>query len=166
MAIRIRPAELSDVDALFALTAGLIEDHLPGQTPWTSPQAIAQHGFGTQPLFEALIAETDVDPIGFVSFFRGYAGWRGRPMGIVHALYVVPHRRRQGIAKRLMAEVAHLALAREWTRIELFVEEDRSAIAFYESLGMHDLQHRHLRIDGDNLAKLAAEARGMGSGNS
>lgn len=58
---------------------------------------------------EAFIAERTTEPVGFVSLFRGYAGWRG------------------------------------WIRIELFVEEGRPALRFYESIGMRDLHHRHQR---------------------
>ncbi|NIX75787.1 GNAT family N-acetyltransferase [Microvirga terricola] len=158
MSLTIRPAGASDADTLFALTAGLIDDHLPGQTPWTSVERIRESGFGDDPLFEAFIAERAGTPVGFVSFFRGYAGWRGKAMGIVHALYVVPNERRSGAARALMAAVAKVALARGWERIELFVEEGRPAIRFYETLGMRDLEHRHLRLEGETLERLAAAA--------
>lgn len=151
----IRPAIADDAEALFTLMAGLIEDHRPGQPPWTSPHQIRQDGFGPDPLFEALIAERRGQPIGFVSFFRGYAGWRGRPMGIVHALYVAPDHRRSGAARALMSGVAELARERGWIRIELFVEDGRPALRFYESIGMRDLVHRHLRLEGEELASLA-----------
>jgi len=153
--LTIRPACISDAAVLFRFTAGLIEDHLPGQAPWTSPEAIKAHGFGADPLFEALIAERDGKPIGFISFFRGYAGWRGKAMGIVHALYVLPEERRTGAARMLMTKVARIALERGWIRIELFVEEGRPAIRFYEAIGLRDLQHRHMRLEGEALETLA-----------
>ncbi len=151
----IRPARAPDAETIFGFVAGLIDDHLPGQTPWTSVERITRDGFGPDPLFEALIAERDAKPVGFVSFFRGYAGWRGKPMGIVHALYVLPEERRSGAARALMAAVARVALERGWVRIELFVEEERPAIRFYEAIGMRDLHHRHMRLDGEALARLA-----------
>jgi GNAT superfamily N-acetyltransferase len=134
--LRVRKACLPDAATLFRFTAGLIEDHLPGQTPWVSVKDIEEKGFGDDPLFEALIAEREGQPVGFVSFFRGYAGWRGKPMGIVHALYVLPEERRSGAARLLMAGVARIARERGWIRIELFVEEGRPAIRFYEEIGM------------------------------
>jgi GNAT superfamily N-acetyltransferase len=155
MDLIIRPARASDAETIFSFVAGLIEDHLPGQTPWTSVEQIEADGFGADPLFEALIAERDGRPVGFVSFFRGYAGWRGKPMGIVHALYVLPEERRSGAARALMAAVARIALERDWIRIELFVEEERPAIRFYEAIGMRDLHHRHMRLDGEALKRLA-----------
>ena len=156
--LSIRKAVIGDAETIFGFIAGLIDDHLPGQTPWTSAARIEADGFGPDPLFEAFIAERDARPVGFVSFFRGYAGWRGRPMGIVHALYVAPEERRAGAARALMAAVAKVAMERDWVRVELFVEEERPAIRFYEALGMRDLHHRHMRLDGEALARLAARA--------
>ena len=156
--LSIRKAVIEDAGTIFSFVSGLIDDHLPGQTPWTSVERIETDGFGPDPLFEALIAERDAKPVGFVSFFRGYAGWRGRPMGIVHALYVLPEERRTGAARALMANVAKIAMNRGWVRIELFVEEERPAIRFYEAIGMQDLHHRHMRLEGEALTRLADNA--------
>ncbi len=156
--LSIRKAVIEDARTIFSFVSGLIDDHLPGQTPWTSVERIETDGFGLDPLFEALIAERDAKPVGFVSFFRGYAGWRGRPMGIVHALYVLPEERRTGAARALMANVAKIAMNRGWVRIELFVEEERPAIRFYEAIGMQDLHHRHMRLEGEALTRLADNA--------
>jgi GNAT superfamily N-acetyltransferase len=153
--LAVRPAVASDAEAIFRFVAGLIEDHLPGQEPWTSAERIRADGFGPDPLFEAFMAERDGEAVGFVSFFRGYAGWRGKPMGIVHALYVLPEERRRGAAQALMGAVAKTALERGWVRVELFVEEGRPAIRFYEAIGMRDLHHRHMRLDGEALERLA-----------
>ena len=158
--LSIRKAVADDAETVFGFIAGLIDDHLPGQSPWTSTERLRNDGFGPDPLFEAFIAERAGAPIGFVSFFRGYAGWRGKPMGIVHALYVVPSERRSGAARKLMAAVAQTAQKRGWERIELFVEEGRPALRFYEAIGMRDLAHRHLRLEGNALQRLAAEDGG------
>ncbi|NBJ09548.1 GNAT family N-acetyltransferase [Microvirga arsenatis] len=156
--LSIRKAVIDDAETIFSFVAGLIDDHLPGQTPWTSAERIKADGFGPDPLFEAFMAERNAQPVGFVSFFRGYAGWRGKPMGIAHALYVLPQERRTGAARALMASVAKTALERGWIRVELFVEEERPAIRFYEAVGLRDLHHRHMRLEGDALQRLASEA--------
>ena len=156
--LAVRKGVAEDADTLFRFTAGLIDNHLPGQEPWTTADAIAANGFGTDPLFEALIAERNGKPVGFISFFRGYAGWRGKPMGIVHALYVLPEERRSGAARALMAGVARIARERGWIRIELFVEDGRPAISFYERIGMRDLHQRHMRLEGEALERLALDS--------
>ena len=155
---RIRTATAEDAETLFRFVAGLVDDHIPGHPPWTSAEQLRADGFGPDPLYEAMIAEVDGRPAGYISFFRGYAGWRGRPMGLVHAVYVEPWARGLNIGRRLMAAVARIARERGWARIELFVEEGRPAIAFYEAIGMVDLRHRHYRLDGDALDQLAKEA--------
>jgi GNAT superfamily N-acetyltransferase len=155
--LNVRKAVMEDAETIFTFVAGLIEDHLPGQAPWTSAERIRADGFGPDPLFEAFIAERDAKPVGFVSFFRGYAAWRGKPMGIVHALYILPEERRMGAARALMAAVARVALDRGWVRVELFVEEERPALRFYEAIGMRDLSHRHMRLEGEALLGLAME---------
>ena len=157
--LRIRPAVADDADNLFQLVAGLTETHFPGQTPWTSAAQLRADGFGADPLFEAFLAELEGEAVGMVSYFRGYAGMRGKPMEIVHALYVAPSARRHGVAQALMAAVADTALTRGWCRLELFVEDGLPAIAFYEAIGMVDLHHRHLRLDGQALTALARSRR-------
>ena len=150
--LQVRPAVAADADNLYRFITGLIETHFPGQTPWTSAAQLRADGFGDDPLFEAFMAELDGVAVGMVSFFRGYAGMRGKPMGIVHALYVVPSARRLGVAQALMAAVAATALQRGWCRLELFVEDGLPPIAFYEAIGLVDLGHRHLRLEGQALA--------------
>ncbi|MGI9486122.1 MAG: GNAT family N-acetyltransferase [Geminicoccaceae bacterium] len=156
--LRVRPAVAADADILFSFVSGLIEDHFPGQVPWTSASQLCTDGFGADPLFEALIAEFDKEAVGMVSYFRGYAGMRGRAMGLVHALYVLPSARRRGVARALMSAVSRIALDRRWCRLELFVEEGLPALDFYQSLGMVDLHHRHFRLDGAALERLALPA--------
>jgi len=110
----IRSAVADDADDLFRFVAALTEAHFPGQAPWTSAAQLRADGFGADPLFEAFMAELDGEAVGMVSFFRGYAGMRGKAMGIVHALYVAPSARRLGAAQSLMAAVAAIALKRGW----------------------------------------------------
>lgn len=151
----VRPAVTDDAEVIFGFVAGLIEYHFPGQSPWTSADKLRSDGFGDDPLFEAFIAERSGTPVGMVSFFRGYAGMRGQAMGIVHGIYVSPKARRSGVARALMEAVADVAVSRDWCRLELFVEEGLSAITFYESIGMIDLDHRHLRLEGSALLSLS-----------
>ncbi|WP_262030371.1 GNAT family N-acetyltransferase [Microvirga sp. Mcv34] len=76
-------------------------------------------------------------------------------MGIVHALSVLPEERRSGAARALMVGMARIAPERDRIRIELFVEEGRPALFFYERIGMRDLHHRHMRLEGEALERLA-----------
>ncbi len=152
----IRKAERRDAAALFDFILGLDRDGAPVRGAEMSADDIMAAGFGPEPLFEAFIAETaDAVPLGAISFYRGYSGWYAKPLAMVHLLFVVEAARGKGIGLRLMAAVADVAIKRGWVRLELIVEEDRPAIRFYESIGMQNCDHRHLRLEGRGLTELA-----------
>lgn len=156
--MKIRKAKRNDAGALLGLTKGLISDHNPSFDCILEAKDIIDTGFGSDPLFEAFVAENEAGEIaGCVSFYRGYAGWHGKAIAVVHLLFVDPSARGKGVARRLMAAVASEIVARDWLRIELFVEEERPAAAFYEAIGMQNCHHRHYQIRGDALSRLAGE---------
>ncbi len=155
--VKVRPAERRDAVTIHRFTSGLVADHRPGGQAAITLEDIERNGFGADPLFEALIAEVSGRPVGLLSFFRGYAGWRGKAVAIVHAIYVDPAARRLGVARRLMARVALIAVQRGWARVEVMVEEHRPALQFYEDIGMIDMHHRHMRLGGSELQAMAME---------
>ena len=156
-AIVVRPASAQDAGVIFSFVAGLIEDHLPGQAPWTSAERIREDGFGPDPLFEVLIAERDAKPVGFVSFFRGYTGWRGKPMGIVHALYVRPEERRTGAARgswRMLRELPWSGAGRGWS----FSSKRAARPSASTRRSACAISGVHMRLEGDALERLASGA--------
>lgn len=160
--VRIRPAERRDAVTIHRFTNGLVADHRPGGQANVSLEDVERNGFGADPLFEALVAEVNGRPVGIASFYRGYAGWRGKAVAIVHAIYVDPAARRLGVARQLMAQVALIAVQRGWARVEVLVEEQRAALQFYTDIGMIDMHHRHLRLGGAELNAMAMEAQDRG----
>ena len=58
------------------------------------------------------------------------------------------------------AFVAAVDLRRDWSRIELCVDEGRPAFQFYETIGMTDCRQRRCRIEGDDLVRLADRYEG------
>jgi GNAT superfamily N-acetyltransferase len=112
---------------------------------------------GQHPSFECLIAEVDGDPAGMAVFFPTYSTWEGRPGLQLHDLYVRERARGAGAGRRLLAELARVALARGCARVDLHVLGWNPARAFYERGGL-----RHLdgwlpyRAEAEALARLAA----------
>ena len=154
----IRPALPADAQSIFDLTRGLIEDHAPGFNAPVTVDDVRNAGFGDDPLFEAIVAErNDGSIVGCVSFFRGYAGWHGKPVAFVHLLFVRDDARKQGVARKLMAAVAAVAIARGWVRIDLYVADGRPAISFYRAIGMKDEGHKHYQINGIAMKVLAED---------
>jgi len=152
----VRKAERRDAATLFDFIVRLDRDGAPVRGAEMSSDDIIAAGFGSDPLFEAFIAETaDGVPLGAISFYRGYSGWYAKPLAMVHLLFVTEAARGKGIGRTLMAAVADVAIKRNWVRLELIVEEGRPAIQFYETIGMQNCDHRHFRLEGRGLGDLA-----------
>ena len=89
----------------------------------------------------ALVAEEDGDVVGTV-----YVNTSSTDFGYVFGLYVAPAHRRQGVAQRLMREVARLLSEQERAYIVLSVDTpNHQARAFYSRLGFEDAA-RTLRL--------------------
>lgn len=93
-------------------------------------------GFGHEPAFEGLVAESDGQVISYLLYHMGYDSDLAHRTLHVADLYVDADSRRQGVGKALMAKAA--AIARERGAGEMiwsvFAANDMAA-AFYEGLG-------------------------------
>jgi GNAT superfamily N-acetyltransferase len=109
------------------------------------------------PSFGCLIAELDGRPAGFALFFHNYSTWTGRRGIYLEDLFVRDRARGRGVGRRLLVELARVAVARGCPRLELSVLDWNPARRFYEGLGFR-WKHDWLgyRLDGDALAALAA----------
>lgn len=92
-------------------------------------------GFGTEPAFTAVIAEHAGVPAGYALFWPTYdTEWASRG-GWLSDLYMLPQARRQGVARRLMAEVAARTAAQGGRYLTWLVHTDNMrARAFYRTL--------------------------------
>jgi ribosomal protein S18 acetylase RimI-like enzyme len=92
-------------------------------------------GFGTRPAFTAVIAEHAGVPAGYALYWPTYdTEWATRG-GWLSDLYMLPQARRQGVARRLMAEVAARTAAQGGRYLTWLVHtENTRARAFYRTL--------------------------------
>jgi len=112
-------------------------------------KAYLRDGFGPNPAFSGLVAETHEQLVGYLLYHPGYD--TDRAVRILHIvdLYVDEPFRRQRIARALMEDVARIG--REIGAQELFwsvYELNGVARAFYERLGAKytkDLKFMHWR---------------------
>ncbi|MDB5069253.1 MAG: GCN5-related N-acetyltransferase [Candidatus Eremiobacteraeota bacterium] len=74
-------------------------------------------------------------------------GWPSDREGRVQSVYVVPHARRRGIARALMAEVMDYARAAMLIRLTLHPSDD--ARPLYTALGFDQLDEMGLRLTGE-----------------
>ena len=153
---RARPDDAAPVAAM--IHAHAAEDEHPGSCRITA-EDIRAHGFGEDPVIEALIAERGDEAVGFLLFFTNFSSWEGKPGLFVEDLFVEEPSRGQGIGRRLMAAIAKLAVERGYVRIDWSVLEDARARDFYQGLGAVWIKKwLTYRLTGEALGELGASA--------
>jgi GNAT superfamily N-acetyltransferase len=149
----IRLAQITDTEAIFALIQELAHyEKLTHQVTGT-PQALAEHLFGTPTYAEAIVAESQGQLIGFALFFKNYSTFLTKPGLYLEDLYVQEAYRGQGIGKALLKAVAQIAQERGYGRMEWSVLDwNETAIAFYQKMGADVLPDwRICRVTGASL---------------
>jgi GNAT superfamily N-acetyltransferase len=154
----IRPAAAADIPLMHSLVRALAEYEREPHSVQLTEEQLLQHGFGSQPYYECLIAEEDGQPAGFALFFPIYSTWQG-PSIHLEDLFVLPAFRGKGIGKALLKQVAGIAAKRGCARLQWDVLDwNQPAIDFYHSIGavmMHDW--RGMRMTRDAIKALAAQ---------
>jgi GNAT superfamily N-acetyltransferase len=133
--ISVRPATPEDGPVIRSM-ANELADHegLPRPTAFTDEAARAMLA-GSTPKMRALIAESDGEALGSVTYTYVYWPWHGQELIYVDDLIVREMARGRGVGRAIMHEIARIALA-EGRRVRWEVTPDnRSARAFYLRLG-------------------------------
>jgi GNAT superfamily N-acetyltransferase len=150
----VRPALETDHPALARLMAEM-QAHYRVPCP---PDAEIRAGLANRPAgAELLVAEHEGALIGFAAFVAIYPGPGLRPGFFLKELYVAAAARGLGAGRALLAELARLALARGFARIDWTAARgDERLLRFYESLGASPQPERlFFRLSGEGLARLA-----------
>jgi GNAT superfamily N-acetyltransferase len=157
MTIEIRSATEADVGILLGLIRDLaVYEKKPVSVVQATEEDLKRDGFGLNRRFEARLAFIDGTPVGFTLFFPDYSTWEGRAGLFLEDIFVAETARRRGIGRALMADLAAIALARDWRRINFRVLTWNPAREFYHSLGFaHIEEWLPYRIEGEALHKLA-----------
>ncbi len=156
--ISISPAVPEDAAILLGFIRELAEyEHLAHAVSATE-EDLRRTLFGRDAYAHALIARLDGQPAGFAVYFFSYSTFLGRPGLYLEDLYVRPAARRRGIARRLLAHLAGIALERGCGRMEWAVLDwNERAIGFYVSLGASPNEEwTTYRLSSDALRRLAA----------
>lgn len=159
----IRAATSTDAPLILDLIRALAAYEREPDAVKTTTDDLLRDGFGAQPCFECLVAESGHgEAAGFALYFCNYSTWRGRQGIHLEDLFVLPQFRGQGIGKALLARVAARAAELGCVRLQWDVLAwNQTAIDFYQGLGAQILEEwRIMRVnDGGihGLASLAAE---------
>jgi GNAT superfamily N-acetyltransferase len=107
---------------------------------------------------EVIFAVTDGKEIGFALFFHNFSTFLGRAGLYLEDLYVLPDYRGRGYGKRILQQLATLAVKRGCGRLEWWcLDWNRPSIDFYLSLGAEPMKDWTVyRIAGTTLRQLAA----------
>ncbi len=158
--LAVRPAMPADIPQILAFIRELAEyEKLAHEAVATSEQMQA-HLFGARPYAEVIIAEVDGESAGFALFFHNFSTFTGQPGIYLEDLFVRPQFRGAGVGKRLISQVAKIAVERNCSRFEWSVLDwNEPAIRFYRSLGASPMDAWTVqRVTGEALQTLAEQA--------
>ena len=158
MTISTREATVADMPLIATLIRGLAEYEGLSHAVRMDEAVLERHLFGPRPMAEVLIGELDGVPSGFALFFHNFSTFEGHPGVWLEDLFVLPAARRSGLGRKLLGEVARIAVERGCARMEWSVLDwNMMAINFYRSLGARPLTDwTTMRLDADSLAQLGA----------
>ena len=127
----IRPATRDDIPRVFELIQELAEFENAREHVETTPEQLAEDGFGDNPLFGLLVAQSGEKIVGMaLSYFR-YSTWKGKRL-YLEDLVVTESARGKGVGKALLE--ATIQKARETNCTGLMwqvLEWNTPAIEFY-----------------------------------
>ena len=154
----IRPARLEDTAAMVSLVHALAEYELAPDQVELGAADLEAALFGAEPKVFAHVAEIDGAVVGVAIWFLNFSTWTGHHGIYLEDLFVRPEARRRGAGRALVTELARLAVARGYSRVEWAVLDwNEPAVAFYRRLGaLAQDEWTVFRLSGAALARLGA----------
>lgn len=157
--VNIRLATAGDANLIHAGLL-MIAKHLGEEGKMRStPDDIRRHGFGKEPAFTVLIAETGTEFAGMSLFFQSFSTFRGEKGAYIQDIVVDERFRGSGIGVALLRHTAAHVRAGGGTYLRLSVDaKNGSAQHFYERMGLSwSEQERIHAAYGETFAALAGQ---------
>lgn len=137
---QIRKAQKEDAAAIVELVKELSVYERLSHKMRATVESFEKYGFGQNPFFHTLLADAiekgKRQTLGFALYFFTFSTFEGKPTLYLEDLFVKPEYRGKGIGKRLLIELAGIALEKDCARMEWAVLDwNEPSIKFYESLG-------------------------------
>ncbi|HEY1725240.1 MAG TPA: GNAT family N-acetyltransferase [Steroidobacteraceae bacterium] len=134
--LHLRPAEPTDVPAIFALIGELADYERLRHQMVGNANDLERHLFGTPRFAEAVMADWDGVAAGFALYFFNYSTFLCRPGLYLEDLFVRPTHRGRGIGLALLQALERRALELGCGRLEWSVLDwNEPAIEFYRRFG-------------------------------
>ena len=162
MSIVVRSAVPADCPHLVDLVRELAAYEQAADQVSLTADSFAESLFAPNPRVFAHVAELDGQVVGMVVWFLTYSTWRGCHGIWVEDLIVTTPARGRGVGRALLAQLAGLAEAAGYARVEWAVLDwNDPAIGFYRHLGAEAMDEwTNYRLTGEALAALAAPGEG------
>jgi GNAT superfamily N-acetyltransferase len=157
VSLAIEPAAPADVPLILRLIRELADYERLMHVVTATEDDLATTLFGEHPGAEVRIARWKGEPAGFALFFPNYSTFLGKPGLYLEDLFVRPAYRGHGIGRALLGELARIAVARGYGRVEWAVLDwNEPAIGFYRKLGAEPMDDWTVfRLAGGALAALS-----------
>jgi GNAT superfamily N-acetyltransferase len=155
--MRIVSATPADAPVILEMIKGLADYEKLSHVVVATEEQIRDTLFGAKPAAEVLLAESDGEWVGFALFFPTYSTFLAQPGLYLEDLFVKPHARGKGFGKALLTELAKIAVARGYGRMEWVVLDwNAPSIDFYKKLGAVAMNEwTTYRLTGTELLRLA-----------
>lgn len=157
----VRPAVIEDAPVLVKLVRSLADYELAPGEALLQVQDLEAALFGPGAKVFAHVAEINGVIVGAAIWFLNFSTWTGRHGVYLEDLFVVPQARGHGAGRALLTELARMAMARGYTRVEWAVLDwNESAVGFYRHLGAQAQDEWTVfRLSGAALADLGKGRR-------
>lgn len=159
--IRLRPAAAKDCQAIAGFLAGLyLEVNRPA--PDDIEGKLRRDGFGAEPAFTAILAETDRgEAIGYALYWPTYMTQSASTGALLSDLHVAPAWRRRGVARALIAATAKATADAGGNSVIWAVDAgNERGRAFYRTISTEASETVICGCDPLEFAKLAEAAAG------
>jgi len=155
--VAVRPARPGDVAAMVELVRALADYERSLELVQLQEPQLAAALFGEAPRVFAHVAEVGDTVVGMAVWFVNYSTWTGRHGIYLEDLVVVPSARGGGAGRALLTELARVAVARGYARLEwAVIDWNEPAIGFYRHLGaLPQDEWTVYRLAGSRLTDLA-----------
>jgi GNAT superfamily N-acetyltransferase len=136
MNLSIRIAVKEDIPFILQLIKELAEYEKSLNEVSITEDTLLRDGFGIQPLFHCIVAESDGLIVGLALTYMKYSTWKG-PCVFLEDIIIKKDFRRKGIGRRLFEEVIVYASQHNAGRLEWQVLDwNKQAISFYKKFGV------------------------------
>ncbi|MDR0229056.1 MAG: GNAT family N-acetyltransferase [Flavobacteriaceae bacterium] len=135
----IRPAKPSDMQYVLQLIQELATFEKEPEAVEVTVDDLIRDGFGSNPLFDVIVAELDNQIIGMALYYNRFSTWKGKTIHL-EDLIVTEKMRGTGAGYALYKEVLAIAHREGVKRVEWVVLDwNQSAIDFYKKSGANVL---------------------------